>query len=148
MTELAVNRRAYFDYQILETYEAGIELFGFEVKAVKSGRAGLAGSFVVIRDSMPILLNTTISPYQPKNTPASYDPARSRRLLLRKSEIKELLGATSQKGLTIIPLKLYNKNGKVKLVIGLARHKKSQDKREIIKKREARREIDRTLRTH
>lgn len=148
MSDISVNQRAYFDYEILETYEAGLELFGFEVKALKSGRGNLAGSFVVMRDNVPVLLNATIPPYQPKNAPKSYEPDRSRRLLLHKSEIKELIGASSQKGLTIIPLKVYNKNGKIKLLIGLARHKKSQDKREIIKKREARREIDRTLRTH
>ena len=145
MNEIAVNRRAYFDYEILETYEAGIELFGFEVKSVKAGRMNLAGSFVVMKDARPELLNASIPPYQPKNAPADYDPARSRRLLLHKAEIKELIGKTSQKGLTIIPLKVYNKRNRVKLLIGMARHKKAQDKRETIKKREAAREIDRTL---
>lgn len=145
MSDISVNRRAYFDYEILETYEAGIELFGYEVKSVKGGRMNLAGSFVVMKDSRPELLNATIPPYQPKNAPADYDPARSRRLLMHKAEIKELLGKTSQKGLTIIPLKVYNKRNHVKVLVGLARHKKQHDKRDTIKKRETEREIDRTL---
>lgn len=145
MTDISVNRRAYFDYQILETYEAGIELFGFEVKAVKTGHVNLAGSYAVIKDNGAWLLNATIPPYQPKNTPADYDPGRSRRLLLHKSEIKELIGKAAQKGLTIVPLRMYTKRGRVKILIGLARHKKAADKRETIKKRDTEREIRRTL---
>ena len=145
MTDLAVNRRASFDYEILETYEAGIALFGFEVKAVKVGRMSLAGTFAVIRGNEAWLLNAAIPPYQPQNTPASYDPSRSRRLLLHKSQIKEMIGTVSQKGLTIVPLKVYSKRGRVKVLIGLARHKKKADKREVIKRREDRREIERTL---
>ena len=145
MTDLAVNRRASFDYEILETYEAGIALFGFEVKAVKVGRMSLAGTFAVIRGNEAWLLNAAIPPYQPQNTPASYDQSRSRRLLLHKSQIKELIGTVSQKGLTIVPLKVYSKRGRVKVLIGLARHKKKADKREVIKRREDRREIERTL---
>ncbi len=145
MGEISVNRRAYFDYEILDTYEAGIELLGFEVKAVKTGRINLAGAFAVIKDSETWLLNATISPHQPKNAPSDYDPSRSRRLLLHKSEIKELIGAAAQKGLTIVPLKVYTKHNRVKILIGLARHKKKGDKRETIKKRETEREIERTL---
>lgn len=145
MSDLSVNRRAYFDYEILQTYEAGIELFGFEVKAVKAGRMNLAGAFAVTRNNEAWLLNATIAPYQAKNTPTDYDPGRSRRLLLHKAQIKELIGAASQKGLTIVPLKVYTKRNRVKLLIGLARHKKKADKREVIKQREAAREIERTL---
>ena len=145
MGEISVNRRAYFDYEILDTYEAGIELRGFEVKAVKSGRINLAGSFAVIKDNEAWLLNTTISPYQAKNTPTDYDPTRSRRLLLHRSEIKELIGGSAQKGLTIVPLRVYTKHNRVKILIGLARHKKKGDKRELIKKRETEREIRREL---
>jgi SsrA-binding protein len=145
MQEFSVNRRARFDYEILQTYEAGVELRGFEVKAVKTGHINLAGAFVVIRNNEAGLLNATIPPYQAKNTPTDYDPARSRRLLLHKSQIKELIGAASAKGLTIVPLKAYSKRGIIKLQIGLARHKKTADKREVIKRREDRREIDRTL---
>ena len=152
MQELAVNRRARFDYEILETLEAGIELYGFEVKAIKTGHINLAGAFVVIRpvrsrtsNNEAWLLNATIPPYQAKNTPTDYNPVRSRRLLLHKSQIKELIGAASQRGLTIVPLKVYTKRGRVKILIGLARHKKKADKREVIKRREASREIERTL---
>lgn len=143
MSELAVNRRAGFDYEILQTYEAGIELFGFEVKAAKAGRMQIAGAFVVIRNTGASLVNATIAPYQPKNTPGDYDPARSRRLLLHASELKELLGASSRKGLTIVPVKAYTKRNRIKLLIGLGRHKKKQDRRETIKRREAEREAER-----
>ena len=138
-----VNRRARFDYEILQTYEAGIELFGHEVKSIKTGRINLAGSYAVIRANAPWLLNASIPSYQAKNTPADYDPERSRRLLLHKSEIKELIGASAQKGLTIVPLKVYTKGNRVKVLIGLGRHKKKGDKRETIKRREAERDIER-----
>lgn len=143
MNELAVNRRAYFDYEIIKTYEAGMELLGHEVKSVKTGHINLAGSFAVIRKEEAWLLSATIPPYQSKNTTSNYEPTRSRRLLLHKSEIKELIGKTAQKGLTIVPLKVYTKHSRVKILIGLARHKKKTDKRETIKKREAEREIKR-----
>lgn len=145
MNELSVNRRVYFDYSILSSYEAGIELRGFEVKAVKGGRIAIAGSFVVIRERQAWLVGATIPPYQPANTPRDYDPARSRRLLLHRSELKELIGATSQKGLTIVPLKVYTKRNRVKLLIGLARHKKNGDKREQIKERESKKEMGRMM---
>jgi SsrA-binding protein len=145
MKELALNRRAVFDYEIHKTYEAGLELLGHEVKAVKNGNMSLLGSFVVLTHGLPLLLNATIPPYQPLNTPKNYDPARSRRILLKKTEIKELLGRTSEKGLTIIPLKVYAQRGRIKILIGLARSKRKSDKRERIKKREAEREIRRTL---
>lgn len=145
MKEKIVNKSARFDYEILDTYEAGISLLGFEVKAVKQGRIQFPGSFVVIREGEAWLLNATIPPYQAANTPRDYDPTRSRRLLLKKQELKELIGKTAQKGLTIIPLEVYSKQGLVKILIGLARHKKKIDKRETIKKREASREIARAL---
>ncbi len=145
MADLAVNRRAHFDYEILETLEAGIELFGFEVKAVKAGHVNLAGSFAVIRNNEGWLLNATIPPYQPKNAPKDYDSTRSRRLLLHKSEIQKLIGSFAQKGLTIVPLKVYTKRGRIKILIGLAKHKKKTDKREVIKRRETSREISRAM---
>ena len=145
MNDLSVNRRAHFDYTILQTYEAGLVLVGFEVKAVKAGRMSLAGAFVVMKNNEAWLINATISPYQPKNTPADYDPERSRRLLLHRAELKELIGKTSKSGLTIIPLKVYTSHNRVKILIGLARHKKAGDKRETIKKREAQREMTRAL---
>lgn len=145
MTVFSVNRRATFDYEMLERYEAGIQLFGFEVKSVKAGRANLAGSFVVIKNNEAVLLNADIPPYQPKNTPPGYDPGRSRKLLLHKSEIRELIGKSAQKGLTLVPLRIYNKGPKIKLEFGLARHKKKYDKREKIRAREDNRKIERAL---
>src|SRR3989338_147992 len=145
MSDLAVNRRATFDYEIIETYEAGIALQGFEVKAVKAGRMNLAGTFAIIRGDEAWLVNASISPYQSGNTPEKYDPTRPRRLLLHKKEIKELIGATAEKGLTIVPLKVYAVRNRIKIAIALARHKKKADKRETIKRRESDREIQRTL---
>lgn len=145
MSDLSVNRRAHYDYEILQTYEAGIELRGLEVKAVKTGHINLAGSYAVIRGNEPFLLNAMIPAHQPKNAPPDYDPQRTRRLLLHKAQIKELVGASAQKGLTIVPLKVYTKNNLVKVSLGLGRHKKKGDKREVIKRRETDREIDRTL---
>ncbi len=141
MPVITANKRAYFDYQILETYEAGIELEGFEVKSIKTGRINLAGSYAVIRNNQVWLLNVDIPPYQPKNTPADYESKRSRRLLLRRSEIKNLIGRVQEKGLTLMPLRVYTKNRKVKIEIGLAKSRKKQDKRELLKKRDAEREI-------
>ena len=145
MPDLSVNRRAQFDYEILSTYEAGISLFGFEAKAVKTGRINLAGAYALIRGNEAWLLNATIPPYQVANTPPTYDPTRTRRLLLHKSEIKALIGGSTEKGLTIVPLKVYTKNNLVKVLLGLGRHKKKADKRESIKRRETEREIERTL---
>ena len=141
---LSENRKAYFDYEILETYEAGVVLTGQEVKSIKSGRANLTGSYVLIKPEGAILLNAQIPPFQPKNLPDGYDPLRTRQLLLNKKEINYLFGKTKE-GLTIIPLSIYNKGRRIKLSIGLARHKKAKDKRETIKKREFQREKARTL---
>ena len=145
MSDLTVNRRASFDYEILQTYEAGIELRGFEVKSVKNGHINLTGSFAVARGREIFLLNAMIPAHQPKNAPENYDPQRSRRLLLHKAEIQKLIGASSRHGLTIVPLRVYTKKNLVKVSLGLGRYKKKGDKREIIKKRETEREIDRTL---
>ncbi len=142
---ITTNKKAYFDYQILETYEAGIELLGLEVKSIKTGRINLAGSYVVIRDGQAWLLNADIPAYQPKNAPPDYDSKRTRRLLLKKSEIKNLIGRTQEKGLTLTPLKVYTKNHRIKLEIGLAKSRKKVDKRELIKKRDIEREIGRNL---
>src|SRR4030042_3306317 len=146
MPTLAYNRRATFDYEILETYEAGMVLFGYEVKAIKTGHLSFAGSYVTIRNKEVYLINAYIPPYQPKNTPADYDPARTRKLLLHKSEIASLIGKTKQKGLTLVPLKAYTKKGKIKLEFALARGKRKIDKREKIIEREAKRKIDRAIR--
>ena len=147
MSALSENRKAYFNYEILETLEAGIELRGYEVKAVKSGRASITGAFATIKDEQIWLTNADIPPYQPKNTPADYDPQRSRRLLLKKSEITYLIGKLQSERLTVVPLKLYNKGGRIKVELGLARGKRKYEKRETIKKRETQREIRRTLKS-
>ena len=140
---ITTNKRAYFDYQILETYEAGIELFGFEVKAIKTGRINLAGSYAVIRNNEIWLLNADIPAYQPKNAPEDYSPKRTRRLLLKKSEIKNLIGRTQEKGLTLLPLKVYTKGRKnlIKIEIGLGKSRRKTDKRELIKTREVKSEM-------
>lgn len=142
----AYNKKARYDYEILETLEAGVSLKGHEVKAIKTGHCSLKGSFVVLKNGAPYLLNANIPPYQPKNMPKDYDPNRSRQLLLSKNEIRRLIGKTKEKGLTLVALKLYNKKGKIKLQIGVGKGKRKIDKREIIKKRDMKREINRALR--
>ncbi|MEK7574178.1 MAG: SsrA-binding protein SmpB [Patescibacteria group bacterium] len=144
--DISTNKRAYFDYQILETYEAGIELKGFEVKAIKTGHLNLAGSYAVIKDNQLWLLNADIPAYQPKNAPSDYDTKRTRRLLVKASEIKNLMGRVKEKGLTLVPLKVYTKNRRIKIAIGLAKSRKEYDKREFIKKRDAQRQIQERLR--
>lgn len=142
---LAENTKARFNYELLETYEAGLELLGFEVKSLKAGRGELAGARVLIRGGEAFLVGATIPPYQVANTPESYDPARTRRLLLTKSQMAELAKAEETKGLTIVPIKVYNKGTKLKLSLAIARGKKKYDKRETIKKRDVERELGRTL---
>ncbi|MBU2101189.1 SsrA-binding protein SmpB [Patescibacteria group bacterium] len=145
MKELAKNKRAYFDYQILEEFEAGIELLGFETKAAKSGKISLSGSYARLIDNQVQLVGADIAPYQPNNTPKGYDPERTRRLLLTKKEIKYLTGKMNESGLTVVPLKAYIKGRLVKVSLGLAKSKKKHDKREIIKKRDVDEEIRRSL---
>ncbi|MCL4405507.1 MAG: SsrA-binding protein SmpB [Patescibacteria group bacterium] len=144
MSELAANRRAYHDYAVLEKFEAGIELHGHEVKAIKSGRVNIAGAHVALRGGEAWLIGADVPPYQPKNTPASYKPQRDRRLLLNRKEINLLLGRIKEKGLTAIPLRIYTARGKlgiVKLEIGLVRPRNKADKREFLKKQEFQKEI-------
>lgn len=142
-TKAIVNKKGAFDYEILEKFEAGIALKGFEVKSIKTGHINLRGSFVTVKNSELYLTGTNISPYQPKNTPLDYDPTRSRKLLLNNKEIKYLIGKSQQKGLTLIPVRVYIKNNLIKLEFGVAKGKKKYDKREIIKKREFKRGDDR-----
>ncbi len=151
MKILAQNKKAYFDYEILEKFEAGISLIGQEVKSIKSGRINLKGSYIVLKQSPNkqrpevFLIGANIPPYQPKNIHFDYDPARSRRLLLRKEEINYLIGKSRQKGLTMIPLKVYTKKDKIKIEFAIVKGRKKKDKREVIKKREVEKEIRRTL---
>ena len=141
MANYAENRKAYFNYEILERYEAGIELLGMEVKSVRSGKMSLEGAFAIVRGGETYLINANIQPYQPNNAPPDYDPLRNRRLLLTKKETRVL--ATQAKNLTIVPLKVYNKGRKVKVEIAVVKGKKKYDKRESIKRREISREIRR-----
>jgi len=147
MRVILENKKALFNYSILEKFKAGIVLQGQEVKSVKTGKMGLKGSFVVVKESPPevFLIGANIPPYQPKNVPKDYDPQRSRKLLLKKTEIKHLIGKAKQKGLTIIPLKVYTEKGKIKIEIGIAKGKRKIDKRAQIKKRETEREIRRAM---
>ena len=145
MKVFALNKRATFDYQILETFEAGLVLKGHEVKSIKNGHISLQGSYIVIKNNEAFLINTTISPYQPKNIPKDYDPTRTRKLLLHQKEIKYLTGKSQERGLTLVPIKVYDKKGKIKLEFGIGRGKRKVDKRELIKKREVEKEIERKL---
>ena len=144
MEPYSVNKKAAFDYEILETFVAGIELLGHEAKSIKMGRFDLSGSHAVIRGNEAYLVGSTIHPFQVKNTPDNYDPMRTRKLLLTRKEINYLLGKLNE-GLTIVPIKSYNKRGFVKIELGLGRGKKKADKRETIKKREVEREIRRAI---
>lgn len=143
MASYAQNRKVYFDYEILEKYECGIELLGTEVKSVRGGRMSLEGAFVIIRGGEAFVINANIPPYQPSNTPKDYDPLRNRKLLLTKKEIAELGGNEKNKALTIVPISVYNKGRKIKVEIALVKGKKKYDKRETTKKRETDREIRR-----
>ena len=145
MANFAENRKAYFNYEILEKITAGIELLGFEVKAIKAGRITLDGAYAVMRGGEAFLIGAGITPLQPKNVPASYDERRNRKLLLTKKEIKKLSDLENKNGLTIVALSVYNLGHKLKVELGVARGKKKSDKRESIKKRESNREINRTL---
>ncbi len=142
----AENKKAYSKYKILEKIEAGISLIGQEVKSIKSGRINLTGSYVVVKNEEIYLIGCNIPPYQPKNAPKDYNPERSRKLLLKKSEIKQLIGKTQQKGLTLIPLKVYAKKAIIKIEFGIAKVLKKFDKRERIKKKDIERTIQRALR--
>jgi SsrA-binding protein len=141
----ADNPRARFDYEILEKLTAGLELIGLEVKAVKAGKMNLKGSYVLIRGDEAFLTGAEVAPYQPKNTPLDYEPARVRKLLLTKDELERLKKAEQTKGLTIVPLAVYNKGRFLKLDLAIARGKKRFDKRQAIKKKDVEKEIKRKL---
>lgn len=143
MKTLIHNRKARYDYEILETFEAGIALLGKEVKSLKKSQGKLDGAYAYIIEGELMLLNMYVSPYQPKNTMGAVEPDRTRKLLMRKKEINYLIGKLKEKRLTLVPIKVYLKNAKVKLELGLAKGKTKLDKRETIKKREMEREVRR-----
>jgi SsrA-binding protein len=141
------NPRARFDYEILEEFEAGLELFGYEARSLRAKQGSLRGARVVVRGGEAFLVGATIPAWQQANTPKSYDPERPRRLLLNKKEIARIAAAEDQDGLTAVPISLYNRNRYMKLSVGIARGKKKADKRVAIAKRETERSIRRTLKT-
>jgi len=142
---IATNRKAYHDFEVLETHEAGLVLRGTEVKALREGRADLKESYARIERDEAWLLGCHISPYGQGNR-ANHDPLRPRKLLLHRAEINRLLGRVMEKGLTLVPLRLYFKGGRAKVELGLARGRKTIDKRHVIREREERREMARALR--
>jgi SsrA-binding protein len=143
---VCVNRQARHNYFIDETYEAGLVLVGSEVKSLREGKANLKDSYARIQRGEAFLLNAHVSPYAAANR-MNHDPTRTRKLLLRRREIERLTGKTKERGLTLVPLRLYFKNGRAKVELGLARGKKLYDKRETIRRKTAEREVERSLKS-
>ena len=143
---IAENRKAFHDFHLLETFEAGVVLLGTEVKAIREGRVNLRDSYARVEDGEVFLYNVTISPYSHRGY-ADHEPLRRRKLLLHRDEIRKLIGKTVEKGMTLVPVRLYFKGGKVKVAVSLAKGKKDYDKRETIKRREADRETRAAIRS-
>lgn len=141
---IAENKKARFDYELLESFEAGIQLTGPEVKSIRAGHISLKESFASVKDNQVWLNNAHVSPYKPAAS-NNAEPTRARRLLLKKSEITELIGKVQTAGYTIVPVKIYFSHGLIKLEIALAKGKKQHDKRNVIKNRELEREVNREL---
>jgi SsrA-binding protein len=146
-TNIAENRKAYHDYHLLETFEAGVALLGTEVKAIREGRINLRDSFARVEDGEVFLYNVNISPYSHRGY-ADHEPLRRRKLLLHRNEIRKLIGKTVEKGMTLIAVRMYFKNGRVKVAVSLAKGKKDYDKRETIKRRETDRETRSAIKSH
>ncbi len=144
---LIANKKAHLKYAPEESFSAGVELVGHEVKALRAGLGSLEGSRVVVRGGEAWLMGTTIPPYQVANTPKSYDPERARRLLLNKEEIRRLADAESKKGLTIVPFEMYTSGRNIKVRIAISHGKHKADRREDLKKRDAERETSRLLKS-
>ena len=147
MSSLATNRRARFDYDILETFEAGLVLSGQETKSVKAGHVSLAGAFITFHGNNALLTNAHITPFPQAGPLPNYDPTQSRRVLLHKKEISYLRAKSHEEGLTVVPLSVYTKHRLIKVEIALAKGRKTYDKREAIKKREVTREFARIRKT-
>lgn len=146
MKIITENKKAFFDYDIKEKFEAGIKLFGFEVKSAKAGRFNITGSYAVHKNNELFLINSEIQPIQPNNIQINYDPKRNRKLLMHKSEIKYLIGKLNQKFM-LIPIKIYVKNNLIKIELGLGKARKKVDKRELIKQRETKQKIKKIINT-
>ena len=142
---IADNRKARFEYEILETFETGIELKGTEVKSIRAGRVNLGDGFANLRNGEVILMNVHVSPHNTTSNYFNHDPRRPRRLLMHRAEIRRLVGKVEQQGLTLIPLKLYLKRGWVKVLLGLARGKRLHDKREDLKRKQDKRDMARAM---
>lgn len=146
-----INKQAKFDYEILDKFEAGLVLNGAEVKSVKSGQINLKGSYVTIKHLPKVelyLINAHISKYKPAGVQPDYEPTRSRKLLLHKKEINKLTGILKQKGLTLVPIRVYTKHNRIKLEFGIGRGKKKFEKKESIKNRETKRKIERAMKQY
>lgn len=146
MPDFAYNKRAVFDYDLIESFEAGIQLLGTEVKSVRAKNISLRGAFVTLKGNEAYLTNALIPPWQAANTPESYDPTRPRRLLLKGEELERIAGARQAGGLTMIPIRVYTKGPHIKVQIALARGKKMYSKKQVKKERDIQRDVDRLLR--
>jgi SsrA-binding protein len=146
-SSIAENRKAFHDFHLMETFEAGLVLLGTEVKAIREGRVNLRDSFARVEDGEVFIYNVHISPYSHRGY-ADHEPLRRRKLLLHRSEIRKLIGKTVEKGMTLVPTRLYFKDGRVKVAVSLAKGKKDYDKRETIKKRETDRETRAAVKSH
>ena len=147
MTTLAYNKRAKHDYKLTDKYEAGLVLSGQEVKSIKTGHISLKGSFVTIKGTEMYLTNANIPPYKYAGEVKNYEPTQSRKLLLRKAQIRSLIGKSKAKGLTLVPIRVYTKKSLIKLEFAIGRGKKEFDKREDIKRKEVKRKTERLLRS-
>lgn len=147
MSAYLTHKKAHFDYEVLKTYEAGISLLGHEVKSVRLSRGKLEGGFVIIRGGEAFLVGVNINLFQPLNQLKKHDPERARKLLLSKKELAEIERQTETQGLTAIPLRLYNHGRHIKLELAVVKGKRKHDKRETIKARDTKREIERTLKS-
>ena len=145
-SNIAENRKAFHDYHLLESFEAGLVLLGTEVKAIREGRVNLRDSFARVEDGEIFLYNVNISPYSHRGW-AEHEPLRRRKLLLHREEIRKLIGKTVERGMTLVPTRLYFKNGRVKVSVSIAKGKKEYDKRETIKQRETDRETRAAIKT-
>jgi len=145
MTTYVENKKAHFNYEIVEKFEAGIELVGLEVKSIKKNQGSLEGAYVIVRGGEAYIVNSFIPPYQENNTPKGYEPRRNRKILMTKKEISKL-SDTESGNLTIVPISIYNKGNRIKVSIAIVRGKKKFDKRETIKKRENDRSVRREFR--
>ena len=146
-SNIAENRKAYHDYHLLESFEAGIALLGTEVKAIREGRVNLRDSFARVEGNEVFLYNVNISPYSHRGY-ADHEPLRRRKLLLHRDEIRKLIGKTVEKGMTLVPVRMYFKGSRVKIAVSLAKGKKEYDKRETIKQRDADRETRAAIKNH